>query len=417
MLSRRLWPTVAALAIAGFALRLPPPAAIGPPWALLALALGALVWVALAPQGERRDDALPAIAILLAGLGLVTIARISGALAHRQEIWLGISLALAIAAGPLFANFRRFAAFKYIWVLGSVVLFALVAVFGQEVNGAKLWIRIGPVQYEPVEIIKLLIVLFMAAYLAETSDVLAAAKPWSLRANAKYLGPLILGWGASMAILVFERDIGMASLLLATFAAMLYVGTRRVDLIAGGAGIFALAVWWASRHYPYVMARFAAWRDPFADPLGRGYQAMQALFSLAAGGLFGTGYGLGHPNFIPAVGTDYVFAAWSEEFGAFGGAVLVALFFVLVVRALQAARAQPDIYAKLLATGLAATLGFQTFIIVGGVLALFPLTGITLPFVSYGGSSLVANFLLVALLWAISSERRHRSAETKPAPA
>jgi cell division protein FtsW (lipid II flippase) len=165
-----------------------------------------------------------------------------------------------------------------------------------------------------------------------------------------------------------------------------------------------------------VVARFAAWRDPFADPLGHGYQALQALFSLAAGGLFGTGYGLGHPNLIPAVGTDYVFAAWSEEFGALGGAVLVALFFVLVVRALQTAQAQPDIYAKLLATGLAATLGFQTFIIVGGVLALFPLTGITLPFVSYGGSSLVANFLLVALVWAISSERR-RAGETKAAPA
>jgi cell division protein FtsW (lipid II flippase) len=402
-----------ALTIGGFALRLPPAGSIGPPWALVALALGALAWVALAPVGERRDDVLPALAVLLAALGLTTIARLSSELAHRQEIWLGISLGLAILAGPLFANFRRFAAFKYIWVLGSVVLFALVAVFGQEVNGAKLWIRIGPIQYEPVEIIKLLIVLFMAAYLAETADVLAAAKPWSLRANAKYLGPLILGWGASMAILVFERDIGMASLLLATFASMLYVATRRVDLIAGGAAIFAVAVWWASRHYPYVVARFQAWRDPFADPLGHGYQALQALFSLAAGGLFGTGYGLGHPGFIPAVGTDYVFAAWSEEFGALGGAMLVALFFVLVVRALQTAQAQPDIYAKLLATGLAATLGFQTFIIVGGVLALFPLTGITLPFVSYGGSSLVANFLLVALVWAISSERRRRSTETK----
>ncbi|HMD02704.1 MAG TPA: FtsW/RodA/SpoVE family cell cycle protein, partial [Candidatus Baltobacteraceae bacterium] len=254
-------------------------------------------------------------------------------------------------------------------------------------------------------IIKLLIVLFMAAYLAETADVLAAAKPWSLRANAKYLGPLILGWGASMAILVFERDIGMASLLLGTFAAMLYVATRRVDLIAGGAAIFALAVWWAIRHYPYVVARFEAWRDPFADPLGHGYQALQALFSLAAGGLFGTGYSLGHPEFIPAVQTDYVYAAWSEEFGALGGLVLLALFFAAVVRALQTAQAQPDIYAKLLACGLAATLGFQTFIIAGGVLALFPLTGITLPFISYGGSSLVANFLLIALLWAIGAER------------
>jgi len=248
-------------------------------------------------------------------------------------------------------------------------------------------------------------VLFMAAYLAENADVIAEAKPLSLRENARYLGPLLLGWGASMAILFFERDIGMAALLLATFVAMLYVATRRLDLIAGGAVAFALAMAWAVRHYPYVAARVAAWRDPFADPLGSGYQALQGLFSLAAGGLFGTGYRLGHPGYIPAAQTDYVFAAWSEEFGALGGLVVLGAFLILVVRALQAAQAQPDLYAKLLGTGLAAVIGFQAFIIVGGVLGLFPLTGITVPFVSYGGSSLVANYMAVALLWAISGER------------
>jgi cell division protein FtsW (lipid II flippase) len=394
-----------ALVIGGFALSLAPAGAVGPPWVLAALAVASYAWVLRSPLDARRDDVLPALAILISALGLATIARLSSELAHKQEALLAISLVLAIVAAPAFDAFRRFAAYKYVWVLGSIVLFALVAVFGQEVNGAKLWIRIGPVQYEPVEVIKLFIVLFMAGYLAETADVLAAAKWWSLRANLKYLGPLFLGWATSMAILVFERDIGMASLLLATFVAMLYVATRRVDLIAGGAAIFALAVWFAVRHYPYVIARFAAWRDPFADPAGHGYQALQSLFSLAAGGLLGTGYGLGHPDYIPAVGTDYIFAAWSEEFGAVGGLVLVALFLVMVVRALGVAQAQPDLYAKLLATGLAATLGFQVFIIVAGVLGLFPLTGITLPFFSYGGSSLVANFLLVALVWAIGSER------------
>jgi cell division protein FtsW (lipid II flippase) len=394
-----------ALVIGGFALSLAPAGAVGPPWALASLAVASYAWVLRSPLDARRDDLLPALAILISALGLATIARLSSELAHKQEALLAISLVLAIVAGPSFDAFRRFAAYKYVWVLGSIVLFALVAVFGQEVNGAKLWIRVGPLQYEPVEVIKLFIVLFMAGYLAETADVLAAAKWWSLRANLKYLGPLFLGWATSMAILVFERDIGMASLLLATFVAMLYVATRRVDLIAGGAAIFALAVWFAVRHYSYVGARFAVWRDPFADPLGHGYQALQGLFSLAAGGLLGTGYGLGHPDYIPAVGTDYIFAAWSEEFGAVGGLVLVALFLVMVVRALGVAQAQPDLYAKLLATGLAATLGFQVFIIVGGVLGLFPLTGITLPFFSYGGSSLVANFLLIALVWAIGSER------------
>ena len=351
--------------------------------------------------------------MLISALGLATIARLSSELAHKQEIWLALSLALVIFAGPSLTAFRRLAAYKYVWVLGAVVLFSLVAVFGQEVNGAKLWIRVGPVQYEPVEIIKLFIVLFMAGYLAETADVIAAAKPWSIRANLKYLGPLFIGWATSMAILVFERDIGMASLLLATFVAMLYIATRRVDLIVGGAALFGCAVWFAVDHYPYVIARFAVWRDPFADPLGRGYQALQSLFSLAAGGLFGTGYGLGHPSYIPAVGTDYIFAAWSEEFGALGGIVLVGAFLITLVRALRVAQAQPDLYAKLLASGLAVTLGFQVFIIIGGVLGLFPLTGITLPFFSYGGSSLVANFLLIALLWAIGSDRQSYSSPSK----
>jgi cell division protein FtsW (lipid II flippase) len=393
-----------ALAIGGFALWLAPRGAVGPPWLLGVLAAGSYGWVLRAPLRARRDDVLPALAVMVSALGLATVARLSGELAHKQEIWLAVSLGLVIALGPAFDGFRRLAAFKYVWVLGSILLFGLVAVFGQEVNGAKLWIAIGPVQYEPVEIIKLLIVLFMAGYLAETADVIAAARPWSIRSNVKYLGPLFIGWATSMAILVFERDIGMASLLLATFAAMLYVATRRIDLIAGGAALFALAVTFAIRHYPYVIARFAAWRDPFGDPLGRGYQALQGLFSLAAGGLFGTGYGLGHPDFIPAASTDYIYAAWSEEFGALGGAVLIGAFLVVLVRALRVAQAQPDLYAKLLASGLAATLGFQVFIIIGGVLGLFPLTGITLPFFSYGGSSLVANFLLIALVWSIGSE-------------
>lgn len=394
-----------ALAVGGFALSLAPRGAVGPPWMLALLVVASYAWILRAPTNARRDDVLPALAVLVSALGLATVARLSSDLAHRQEIWLLLSLGLAIALGPVFNAFRRFAAFKYVWVLGSVVLFGFVAVFGQEVNGAKLWIRIGPVQYEPVELIKLFIVFFMAGYLAETADVLAAARAWSIRSNLKYLGPLFVGWATAMGILVFERDIGMASLLLATFAAMLYVATRRVDLIIGGGVAFALAMWAAIKHYPYVIARYDAWRDPFADPLGHGYQAIQGLFSLAAGGLLGTGYGLGHPGYIPEASTDYIYAAWSEEFGVFGGTILIGAFLLVLVRALGVARAQPDLYAKLLATGLAATLGFQVFIIIGGVVGLFPLTGITLPFFSYGGSSLVANFLLVALVWAIGSER------------
>jgi cell division protein FtsW (lipid II flippase) len=364
-----------------------------------------IVWVLAQPRSSSRDDALPAFAIVLSAFGLLVVARLDPALAHRQQYWLLISLLLAVGLGPAFTNFRRLAAIKYLWVLLSLVLFALLLIFGKEVNGARLWIQLGPIQYEPVELIKLFIVFFLAAYLAETSDVIAAARPWSIRANLKYLGPLILGWGLSMAILVLQHDVGMAALLFATFAVLLYAATRRIDLLAGSFALFMLVAYWAVHHYSYVGTRIAVWRNPFSDPLHAGYQASQGFYSLAAGGLFGTGYRLGHPNFIPDVTTDYIYAAISEEFGLIGALILLGLFLLLVYRILAIAAAQPDLYTRLLAIGLAATLAFQVFIIVGGVIGLFPLTGITLPFISYGGSSLVANFLLVGLAWSMSAQR------------
>ena len=403
---RRFAPVAGALVIAGLFLRLAPAGSLGPGWLLLALALFGVLWVAWQPPGAQRDDVLPALAILISALGLAMIARLSPELARKQQLWVLISMALAIAAGPAFSKFRRLASYKYVWVLASVLLFVLLAIFGQEVNGAKLWIRFGSIQYEPIELIKLFIVLFLAAYLAETADVIANARPWSIRANLKYLGPLFIGWGLSMAILIFERDLGMATLLLVTFAAILYVATRRIDLIAGSLAIFAVAAFWAIHHFSYVQTRIAVWRNPFGDPLGAGFQASQGYYSLAAGGLFGTGYRLGHPGFIPEVATDYIYAAWSEEFGVIGAVLLLLLYLAIVWRVLRIAQRQPDLYTRLLAVGLACTLGFQVFIIVGGVIGLFPLTGITLPFMSYGGSSLVANFVLIALVWAMSGRSR-----------
>lgn len=404
--ARACAPMVLALVLAALTLRLAPPRALLPDWLPIALGVLALAWPALRPASLTRDDTLPALAVILSAIGLAVVARLQPDLAHKQIVWLAFSLVLAVAAGPAFERFRVLAAYKYIWILCAIALFVALALFGQEVNGARLWIRLGPIQFEPVEVIKLLIVLFMASYLNDTADVIARTRPWSLRANAKYLGPLFLGWGVSMGILVFEHDLGMAVLLLATFVAMLYVATRRVDLVVGASAVFGLAAWWAATHYSYVERRIAVWKDPFHDPLGAGYQAVQSLFALANGGLFGTGYGQGRPDYIPEVATDYVYAAFGEEWGAIGSLVLLGVFLAIVLRALRVAQRQPDLYAKLLATGLAAVFGFQILIIVGGVLRLFPLTGITLPFISYGGSSLVTNFLLIALVWAISSERR-----------
>jgi cell division protein FtsW (lipid II flippase) len=395
-----------ALAVAALMLSFVPREAIGPPWMLVLLGVLSLAWVLLQPNTSVRDDVMPALAVVIAALGLAMVARLSPELAHRQQLWLLLSLVLALAIGPAFTQFRRLAAVKYLWVVASLALFVLLILFGEEINGARLWIKLGPVEYEPIELIKLCIVLFLAAYLAEMADVIAAARPWSLRANVKYLGPLFIGWGASMAILVLQRDIGMATLLLATFVTMLYVATRRIDIVLFGALLFAGGAFWAVHHFPYVHTRIAVWLHPFSDPLGAGYQSSQAYYSLAAGGLMGSGYRLGHPEFIPDVATDYVYAAFAEEFGLVGALALLAIFFDFVRRIFATGLEQPDLYTKLLATGLGATLGFQVVIIVAGVIGLLPLTGITLPFISYGGSSLVANFLLVALVWAMSARPR-----------
>ncbi|HEV8021967.1 MAG TPA: FtsW/RodA/SpoVE family cell cycle protein, partial [Candidatus Lustribacter sp.] len=248
---RELAPMALALAFAAAMFALAAPHSLGPPWLLGALAALALLWVLLQPSSTTRDDTLPALAILIAALGVLLVARLSPDLAAKQLLWLVFSLVLALVAGPAFTRFRVLSAYTYVWIVVAIVLFFALALFGQEVNGAKLWIRFGGVQFEPVEVIKLLIVLFMASYLAGTADVIERTKPWSLRANAKYLGPLFIGWGASMAILVLERDLGMAMLLLSTFAAMLYVATRRIDLILGCTVIFAGAIWWAATHFHY----------------------------------------------------------------------------------------------------------------------------------------------------------------------
>lgn len=397
---------LAALAVSALVLAYVPPKSIGPPWVLLLLAALAMTWVLFQPTATVRDDVLPAIAVVICAVGLAMIARLSPTLAQKQQWWIVLSLVIAIGFGPLFAQFRRFAGFKYLWVVASLILFVLLVIFGQEVNGAKLWIRVGPIQYEPIELIKLFIVFFLAGYLAETADVIAHARAWSLRANLKYLGPLFIGWGASMAILVLQRDLGMATLLLATFATLLYVATRRVDIVLFGLAIFGLVAFWAMHHFPYVHTRIMVWQNPFADPHGAGYQASQGYYAIASGGLFGTGYRLGHPDYIPDVATDYVYAAFCEEFGFIGALAVLAIFLAFVRRMLNASVEQPDLYTKLLTVGMAATLGFQVFIIVGGVIGVFPLTGITLPFMSYGGSSLVANFLLVALVWAMTARPR-----------
>ena len=231
---------------------------------------------------------------------------------------------------------------------------------------------------------------------------LAALRPSAIGETLRLVWPLLLVWGLPSRVSGLQHDFGMAGLFLGIFLVMLYVASRRLDLVIVSALLFIAAAWILAQSFPYVGARIGIWLDPWSDPLGRGYQPEQSYFSLAAGGLLGTGYHLGHPGFIPDAATDYPFAAIAEEFGLIGGLAVLALYGALVVRGFRIAFFARDNFTALLAVGFAATLGIQVAIIVGGVVGLLPLTGITLPFISYGGSSVVANLLMMNFLWLFS---------------
>lgn len=364
-------------------------------WPIPLVGVGFLIWGMTEPDGD--PVLLPLVAALCC-VGLLVVARLDAELAGHQAQWMLLGIAVVLVCRPLFARYRRLAAVVYPWVAASLLLFVLLRFFGHEVNGARLWFSIGRFNAQPVEIAKLFMVFFMAAYLAENGLAIAATPLTNLKENARLLGPLVLGWGISIVSLAFQRDVGMAALFLGIFLVMLYAASRRADLVFLFAMIFAAGAWFVAAHYSYVGARVEGWLDPWSDPLGRGYQPEQGFFSLAAGGLLGTGYHLGQPGFIPDAATDYVYAAWAEEFGLLGGFALLALYLSLVMRGLRIAFFADDRFTGLLATGFAAILGIQVFVIVGGVVGLVPLTGITLPFVSYGGSSMVANIVMIGLL-------------------
>lgn len=373
-----------------------------PWWELLIVAALFVAWQALPPDGVEHDRVLIPVIAAISALGILEISRIDPYLGRHQTGSLIVGLAIVVLGQRLFVQYRKLAHVTYPWVVISLLLFVLLHYFGQEVNGARLWFHIGPFNAQPAEGIKLFMVFFMAAYLADRGGAITALRWPDIAGYARLIGPLVLGWGISIFTLVLQHDIGMAALFLGVFLVMLYVSSRRLDIVIGFFVVFAIGAWIAVHDFSYVQTRIAVWLNPWNDPLGRGYQAEQGYFSLAAGGLFGTGYHQGHPGFIPDAATDYTFAAWAEEFGLLGGLALLALYVALVVRGFGIAFAAADRFTALLATGFAATLGIQVFVIVGGVIGLVPLTGITLPFFSYGGSSIVANLVMLNFLWLFS---------------
>lgn len=366
-----------------------------------------LLWGHLLPGS---DELLLPLTALLVGLGLVTLFRLRPETAWHQLAWTALGLGTGLASARLVRSYARLANYRYLAGVGGLLLVAVTLLFGQVAGGARAWLAFGPLHFEPSEVGKVLLVLFLAGYLDETKEILAApgapSPRWGIRLpNFRHLGPVALIWAVAMLLLVGENDLGAALLFFAIFLALLYVATGRRTYVAMGLLLAGAGGWAARRLVPHVRLRFALWLNPWSEFHGRGYQVVTALFSLAAGGLLGTGIGLGHPDLTPAATTDFALAAWAEEWGVVGTAALVLAFAAVVARGVQVAVAAPDDYGLLLGTGLTTILAVQGATILGGVMRVIPLTGVTMPFFSYGGTAAVTDLTIIGLLGLVSAGR------------
>ena len=381
-------------------------------WEVFAVPAALLLAFGLAHLTVRRfaadaDPIILPVTALLTGMGLAFVTRLDPKLAAQQVVWVFIGVAVLVGTLALVPSLERLARYKYTIMLGGLVLLVAPMIFGREVNGARLWLRFGPVSFQPSELAKILIIVALAAYLADNRDVLSVSvrKFMGIGLPAmRHLGPVIVMWAVSLAILVLMKDLGSSLLFFGVFLVMVYVATGRSFYVIVGLVLFAGGAYVSYRLFGHVQVRVSIWLAPFADPSGKGYQLVQSLFSLAAGGMLGAGIGKGSPTRIPFVTTDFVYAAVGEELGLLGGAALLMGYLIICYRGLAIASRSRSDMAQLVAVGLTAALGLQVFVIVGGISGLIPLTGITLPFVSYGGSSIVANFILIALLLRAGDE-------------
>lgn len=380
--------------------------------------LGMLVAAHVATRYFARgaDGTLLPLAALLHGVGYVMIARLSDRRAALQTTWSLIAIVAFVLTLILIQRPPDLARYKWTFLFigaGSLML-PLVPGIGSSVGGARIWVSIGRINIQPGEFAKIGLALFFAAYLADNRELIAAGTrrigPMRIP-ELRYVLPITLAWGFAVAVMVVEKDLGSALLFFTLFTVMMWVATERAIYLLVGMVLFAVAAITAHRMFEVVQTRVAIWRDPWSQYEGKGYQPAQAMFAFANGGTGGTGLGMGSPNKIPAASTDYIFAAIGEELGLVGaGAILIA--FVLIIGAgLRVAIRADRTFEKLLATGLTTILGMQAFIITAGVLRVIPLTGITLPFVSYGGSSLLSNYIILALLLRISDSSAKRLGE------
>jgi cell division protein FtsW (lipid II flippase) len=373
------------------------------------------------------DPYLFPLAATLACFGLVMIYRIDENLAREQAQWFVVGLILFAATIIVVRDISVLERYRYLIATTGIVLLLLPRLpgIGAQVNGAYLGVKVGPITFQPAEFAKIAIVIFLASYLRDTRQLLVSAGrkigPITFP-PLKHLGPLLVVWGAAMLLLVFIRDLGSSLMFFGAFLALIYVATDRFSFVAIGLALFAVGAWFFSSTVGHVQDRVDTWRHPFDqalyDKVGGSYQVAQSLFAQADGGLLGKGFGesiLDLPGstaqLLPAAHTDLIYAVIVNELGLVGAVGMLLVYLLIVERAIKTSIMARDSFSKLLAAGLGAVFGLQVFVIVGGVTKVIPLTGVTLPFISYGGSSILANFVLLALLLLVSDKARRGGGE------
>ena len=392
----------------------------------LGIILGLLLVAHIATRhlAPLADPVLLPLAGLLNGFGYVFIARLDEDLAGLQAVWTLVGVGAFCGTLLIVRRTRWLEQYRYTLMLVGVGLLVLPLApgIGQEINGARIWVSIGAINFQPGEFAKIAFAVFFAAYLVDKREVLALS---SVRIagmaipEARHLGPILVAWTASLLVMVFEKDLGSSLLFFALFVVLLWVATERPSYLVMSLAMFAVGSTISYNRFGHVRQRVEVWLDPFEDPFGDGFQVTQSAFALADGGVTGTGLGTGSPNTenIPAVETDFIFAIIGEELGLLGTTAILISFMLMIGSGLRIAITAERSFEKLLATGLTTLLGFQAFIIIAGVIRVLPLTGVTLPFVSYGGSSLLANWVLLALLLRISDDSAQQRIEAAQAAA
>ncbi len=365
------------------------------------------------------DATILSVAAVLNGIGYVFIVRLRPDLANKQAAWTAVGIAGYIGTLIVVREAKRLQYSRYTFFFAGIALLLapLIPGIGYERNGSRIWARLGPITFQPGEVAKLTLALFFAAYLVEKRELLAVAGRKVLGVNVpefRHLGPILLAWGFSIAVMVAEKDLGSSLLFFTLFVVMLWVATGRTTFLGLGLLLFGAGATASYHLFGHVRTRVSTWLDPWVNATGNGYQLVQSLFAFGSGGLAGAGFAQGRPGRIPAAYNDFIIAAIGEELGLFGTTAVLLCFLLLVGAGLRIALRADTAFDKLLAVGLTTILGMQTFIIVGGVTRLVPLTGVTLPFVSYGGSSLVVNYVLLALLARISHDANARLGESAP---